>query len=294
MQVAGISHITLSAADVDAAVRFYARVLDFEVIARWPTGAYLIGGGVWLALVAGPAESRGDDYSHIAFHVDAHDFDNLASRIHISGAALWQDNWTEGDSLYFTDPDNHRLEIHATTLCERIESAAAQPWDGLTLEPRALEHARPSPSVPDPRKPRRLACAPVGVFVVMVDNQDRILFLRDPATRHLEVPNGAMEPAEDPADTAYRELREEAGSTLEVGPMQSCAAFNVNYHPHLPPLLSLGFVCSYVAGTAVAGDDMVRCNVDWLAIPDIDEEHLAIPANLETLTTAITVLRVRG
>jgi 8-oxo-dGTP pyrophosphatase MutT (NUDIX family)/predicted enzyme related to lactoylglutathione lyase len=292
MGIAGISHITLSSSDVDAAVRFYSQVLDFEVIARWAAGAYLVGdGGVWLALVADPAESRYDDVPRVAVHLHAHDLDGLARRVRASGAALCQPGGTEGDALCFSDPDGHRVEIHATTLCERVEAAAAQPWDGWTLDPRALERARPSPSVPDPRKPRRLACAPVGVFVVVVDDRDRVLVLREPTTGRLEVPNGAMEPAEDPADTARRELREEAGASLEVGPMRCYAAFNVEYHPHLPPLVSVGFVCAYRFGTAVAGDDMAGCEVDWLTMSDLMKPELAIPADPDVLAAAITVLR---
>lgn len=53
--------------------------------------------------------------------------------------AAVQDNWTEGDSLYFLDPDGHRLEIHATTLADRLRHARADPWEGLVIEDDALE-----------------------------------------------------------------------------------------------------------------------------------------------------------
>ena len=44
---------------------------------------------------------------------------------------LWQDNWTEGDSLYVTDPNGHKLEIHSSDLAARIAAAKENPWDGL-------------------------------------------------------------------------------------------------------------------------------------------------------------------
>lgn len=53
--------------------------------------------------------------------------------------------------------------------------------------------------------------SPVGVVIVVVDDDDRILFLRDPADGRLQVPNGARERDEDPIDAARRELAEEDG-----------------------------------------------------------------------------------
>ena len=40
------------------------------------------------------------EYTHIAFTVAPADFVALSERIRASGAAIWQENWTEGDSLY--------------------------------------------------------------------------------------------------------------------------------------------------------------------------------------------------
>lgn len=287
--VVGVSHITISSRDVEAAVSFYRDCLGFEVVARWPVGAYLSAQGLWLAIVDGPRESRMSEYSHIAFHVDGHEFSEVAERILRSGAHVWQDNWTEGDSLYFTDPDGHQLEIHATTFAARIETAMASPWDGLQLAPDAAALARPRPSIADPRKPRRLHCAPVGVFVVVIDDEGRILFLRDPADGSLQVPNGARERDEDPADTAIRELREEAGP-IEVGGMHCFSAYNVDYHPHAPALISIGFVCRLVGGVAEAGDDMLGFEVDWRRVDEAEDSELFIPARRSTLVSAVAVL----
>lgn len=286
--VVGVSHIRLSTTDVGLAVDFYRSALGFELVAEWPLGADLVSGDVWLALVVGPHESRDDD-PHIALHVDRHQFDDVASRVRASGAVTWQDNPADGDSLQFCDPDGHHLAIYSATISERIERALAEPWDGLALADDALRRVRPAPSLSDPRKPRRLACAPVGVFTVVVDAHDRVLFLRNPATQRLEVPNGAMETGEDPAETARRELSEEAGP-VQVGPLRCCAAFNVEYHHHLPPVLSVGFVGRYLAGEPIAGDDMTGCDVVWLRLDDLDEAHLIVPSDRETLRRAIATL----
>ena len=130
-QVSGINHITLAVPGVDDAIRFYTDILGCELVARWPKGAYLLAGETWIALVEGTPSTSSDDYSHIAFSVD--DFDEMTSRVCDAGAALWQENWTEGESLYFLDPAGHRLELHKTTLADRVRATLQCPWEGLEI-----------------------------------------------------------------------------------------------------------------------------------------------------------------
>jgi catechol 2,3-dioxygenase-like lactoylglutathione lyase family enzyme len=102
-------------------------------VAKWPKGAYVLAGDVWIALVLDP-HMRQDvlpEYTHVAFTVSPTDFKALSQRIVNAGATIWQENWTEGESLYFTDPNGHRLEIHVSDLATRIKSAKEQPWEGL-------------------------------------------------------------------------------------------------------------------------------------------------------------------
>ena len=133
--ITGINHITLSIADAEHSFRFYTSILGFRPVAKWPKGAYLLAGDTWIALVADPHTRQAalPEYTHIAFSISAQDIGSLSERIRASGATIWQENWTEGDSLYFLDPDGHKLEIHASDLAARIATAKAQPWDGLML-----------------------------------------------------------------------------------------------------------------------------------------------------------------
>ena len=133
--ITGINHITLAIADVERSFTFYTAVLGCRPIAKWPKGAYLLAGDIWIALVADPHTRQAalPEYTHIAFSISAQDIGPLSARIRASGATIWQENWTEGDSLYFLDPDGHKLEIHASDLATRIATAKAQPWDGLTF-----------------------------------------------------------------------------------------------------------------------------------------------------------------
>jgi catechol 2,3-dioxygenase-like lactoylglutathione lyase family enzyme len=131
--ITGINHITLSIIDVERSFTFYTEVLGFQPIAKWPLGSYLLAGDIWIALVADQHTRQAmlPEYTHIAFAVSAQDIAPLSWRIRASGATIWQENWTEGDSLYFLDPDGHKLEIHASDLATRIATAKAQPWEGL-------------------------------------------------------------------------------------------------------------------------------------------------------------------
>jgi catechol 2,3-dioxygenase-like lactoylglutathione lyase family enzyme len=131
--ITGINHITLAVADIARSFQFYTATLGFRPIAKWPAGAYLLAGDTWIALVADPhtRQTPLPEYTHVAFSIAAQDIGPLGERIRASGATIWQENWTEGDSLYFLDPDGHKLEIHASDLATRLATAKAQPWDGL-------------------------------------------------------------------------------------------------------------------------------------------------------------------
>ena len=121
MAITGINHITFAVRELEPAFQFYVEVLGASPRARWKRGAFLTLGGVWLALLEGDAEPVGEGYSHIAFSVSQEDFESVATKLRES-AALWSENQTPGDSIYFCDPDGHRLEVHASTLEARLDA----------------------------------------------------------------------------------------------------------------------------------------------------------------------------
>ena len=132
-KVSGINHVTFDVASVEESVEFYRDVLGCELVAHWRAGAYLTAGTTWIALVSrGEPPSPATD-SHIAFGVSREQFIGLTDRIRASGARVWQENWTEGESLYFEDPTGHRLEIHCTDLATRLRAARTEPWEGLVI-----------------------------------------------------------------------------------------------------------------------------------------------------------------
>ena len=95
------------------------------VVAKWPKGAYLLAGETWIALTLDPQVRTQTlpEYTHVAFTVSSSDFESMRRRITDSGAPIWQDNQTEGASLYFADPNGHKLEIHASDLRSRLQAA---------------------------------------------------------------------------------------------------------------------------------------------------------------------------
>jgi catechol 2,3-dioxygenase-like lactoylglutathione lyase family enzyme len=131
--ITGVNHITLSVKDAAESFAFYTQVLGFHPVAKWPRGAYLLAGDMWLALVLDEhvRERALPEYTHIAFTVSSEDFESLSVRIKQSGGEIWQENRTEGASLYFVDPNGHKLEIHASDLETRIRTAKEDPWEGL-------------------------------------------------------------------------------------------------------------------------------------------------------------------
>ena len=127
----GVNHITLSVGDIERSFRFYVETLGAKPLARWRKGAYLLAGDVWLCLTL---DDRAHslplpEYSHIAFGVAAARFDEAAARIRASGATIWQNNRSEGASLYFFDPDSHKLEIHAGDWRNRLAAMKLNPWE---------------------------------------------------------------------------------------------------------------------------------------------------------------------
>jgi catechol 2,3-dioxygenase-like lactoylglutathione lyase family enzyme len=128
----GLNHITLAVTDLPRALGFYRDLLGARLRARWSTGAYLEIGPLWLCLTLTDSVTAGSNYSHIAFSCAPRDFARLAARIRAQ-ARIWQHNSSEGDSLYFLDPDGHRLELHDGTLDSRIAHYRSHPEKGVTL-----------------------------------------------------------------------------------------------------------------------------------------------------------------
>ncbi|NVN10965.1 VOC family protein [Nguyenibacter vanlangensis] len=128
MGITGLSHITLAVAEVERSLTFYRDVLGCTVRALWADGAYLEAGSIWLCLSRDdnvPSSPR-QDYTHIAFTVSETEYALISERLMIE-SIIWKDNKSEGDSIYFLDPDGHKLEIHMGSLETRLSHYRENP-----------------------------------------------------------------------------------------------------------------------------------------------------------------------
>ncbi len=133
--IEGVNHITLSVSDLEESFLFYQEILGFKPLAkRKGKSAYFLCGSDWIVLVqtAGhKVEER--SYSHLALTVIKENFDPVTKRILDSGANVWQQNSSPGESLYFLDPSGNRLEIHAGSWQSRLQWLQENPSDEVTL-----------------------------------------------------------------------------------------------------------------------------------------------------------------
>lgn len=129
----GLNHLTLAVSDVERSFDFYVNLLGFIPKARWQQGAYLVLGELWLCLSMDPArqEQPLPDYTHYAFSVAPEHFAHTLSRLRKYGVTEWKNNSSEGESVYFLDPDQHALEIHCGDLASRLEACRKIPYQGM-------------------------------------------------------------------------------------------------------------------------------------------------------------------
>ncbi len=133
--ITGVNHINLSVKDLEESFQFYKEVLGFKPIAKWKRGAYFLAGDLWFCIFQdeNTRDSQLKEYTHIAFSISEQDFEGVSERIKKSSAQIWQENTSEGASLYFTDPDHHKLEIHASDLATRIKIAKEHPYEEMVF-----------------------------------------------------------------------------------------------------------------------------------------------------------------
>lgn len=126
----GLNHITIAVNNLDRSLSFYTERLGLKPYVRWDKGAYLSLGDIWFCLSCDKAKPS-QDYSHIAFSIAAADFDTMCVKLRAMNIVEWQQNHSEGCSLYILDPDGHKLEIHCGSLASRLAYLKTHPLKGI-------------------------------------------------------------------------------------------------------------------------------------------------------------------
>jgi catechol 2,3-dioxygenase-like lactoylglutathione lyase family enzyme len=134
MALLGINHITLAVRDLGRSFVFYRDVLGLKPLCRWDLGAYFLCGEFWFCLNLDKTAQPDIGYTHYAFSVAAKDFKSISERIINSGAKIFQPNSSEGDSLYFLDPDGYKLEIHVGDWRSRVAAKKEQAGNWKNIE----------------------------------------------------------------------------------------------------------------------------------------------------------------
>jgi catechol 2,3-dioxygenase-like lactoylglutathione lyase family enzyme len=116
--VTGVSELVLEVLDLEAAERFYADVLGFPVVERWPRRevVWVMAGertriGLWRPQV-GLAQGRGGVHVHYALHIEEENFDPAVARLQTKGYApevIAFDG--AGRAFYVQDPDGNVVEF---------------------------------------------------------------------------------------------------------------------------------------------------------------------------------------
>ncbi len=99
----GINHVALEVGDVDEALAWYGRFVDFELRGRRPTMAWIDLGDQFLALSAGRRQAPDDD-RHFGLVVD----DKEAVRATLAGMGV---EVPASGGLRFRDPWGNAIEV---------------------------------------------------------------------------------------------------------------------------------------------------------------------------------------
>ena len=117
----GINHITISVKNIDSAFLFYKNIIGLKPVMKSNRSAYFMAGKIWIALDQRNDYNASENYSHICFNVKKRHYKIFIERIKENEIIEWQKNKTEGDSLYILDNSGNKLEIHFSSLNERVK-----------------------------------------------------------------------------------------------------------------------------------------------------------------------------
>ena len=129
LPVSGVSELVLEVVDLDAAERFYSKVLGLPVVERWPDreAIWVMAGertriGLWRPQV-GLAGGRGGVHVHFALHISEADYEAAVARVRSrSGQEVEEIEFSDGRgrAAYVDDPDGNVVELWTWDVGEHL------------------------------------------------------------------------------------------------------------------------------------------------------------------------------
>lgn len=124
--IQSINHVTYSVSDIKKSIIFYKDILKAEILVESDKTDYFTLGGLWLALNKEkdiPKNEIQYSYTHMAFTIDESEFDDWYQWLRDNDVNILEGcnrDVRDKQSIYFTDPDGHKLELHTGILQDRL------------------------------------------------------------------------------------------------------------------------------------------------------------------------------
>lgn len=111
--------VHIEVGDMDASVRLYKQLLDYQRVIHWDDGdahAFILKDGsafgLWRAGKLGIHNGQGGKHVHFAFQISPGEYDRFTKRIEDAGLTPLHHDWGDGHrSVYFFDYDGHQGEF---------------------------------------------------------------------------------------------------------------------------------------------------------------------------------------
>jgi catechol-2,3-dioxygenase len=105
----------LEVADLDAAARFYGKVLGLPPLGRSENRAWFLVGersriGLWTQQV-GIAGGQGGAHVHYAMHIGDDDYEAAVARLREHRIEVHEEDFEDTRAVYVTDPDGNVVEL---------------------------------------------------------------------------------------------------------------------------------------------------------------------------------------